>query len=77
MNAIRLFTKLRLTQHKRFVPYGTHPCLRAPACRVRDADRGTHRQANFCFTKTSFMLGTTLGAIAKKDASGDEDAEKG
>jgi len=67
MNAIRLFTKLRLTQYKRFVPYGTHPCLRA----------GTHRQANFCFTKTSFMLGTTLGAIAKKDASGDEDAEKG
>jgi len=32
----------RLTQHKRFVPYGTHP--------------------NFCFAKTSFMLGT-LGEI--------------
>ena len=28
----------RITQHKRFVPYGTHP--------------------NFCFAKTSFMLGT-------------------
>lgn len=29
---------LPITQHKRFVPYGTHP--------------------NFCFAKTSFMLGT-------------------
>jgi len=28
----------RITHHKRFVPYGTHP--------------------NFCFAKTSFMLGT-------------------
>jgi len=33
----------RLTQHKRFMPYGTHP--------------------NFCFAKTSFILGT-LGDIA-------------
>jgi hypothetical protein len=38
---------VRLTQHKRFVPCGTH--------------------LNFCFAKTSFMLGT-LGAIsAAKD----------
>jgi len=46
---------LHITQHlpasagqagKRFVSYGTYPCLRA----------GTHRQANFCFAKTSFML---------------------
>jgi len=28
----------RITQHKRFVPYSTHP--------------------NFCYAKTSFMLGT-------------------
>ena len=33
----------RLTQHKKFVPFGTHP--------------------NFCFAKTSFMLGT-LGETA-------------
>jgi len=30
--------QLHLTQHKRFVPYGTYP--------------------NFCYAKTSFMLGT-------------------
>jgi len=34
--------QLPITQHKRFVPYGT--------------------QSNFCFAKTSFMLGT-LAAI--------------
>jgi len=34
----RKFDQLRLTQHKRFMPDGTHP--------------------NFCFAKTSFMLGT-------------------
>jgi len=34
----------RITQHKRFVPYGTHP--------------------NFCYAKTSFMLGT-LSEIAR------------
>ena len=34
----------RITQHKRFVPYGTHP--------------------NFCYAKTSFMLGT-LYAIGR------------
>jgi len=47
------WAKRRITQHKRFPliksgAYGTHPCLRA----------STHRQANFCFAKTSFMLGT-------------------
>jgi len=31
---------LHITQHKRFVPYGTHQ--------------------NFCFAKTSFMLGTLV-----------------
>jgi hypothetical protein len=36
---------LHITQHKRFVPNGTHP--------------------NFCFAKTSFMLGT-LGEIERK-----------
>jgi len=35
---------LHITQHKRFVPYGTHP--------------------NFCFAKTSFILGT-LGDIVE------------
>ena len=42
----------RLTQHKRFVPDGTHPCL--PSAQA----------GNFCFAKTSFML-ETLGAIAE------------
>ncbi len=37
------YTALHITQHKRFVPDGTHP--------------------NFCFAKTSFMLGT-LSVIA-------------
>jgi hypothetical protein len=32
------FVRQRITQHKRFVPNGTHP--------------------NFCFAKTSYMLGT-------------------
>ena len=50
----------RLTQHKRFVPYGTYPCLRA----------GTHRQANFCFAKTSFML-KTLGVIGGDGLEGE------
>ena len=36
----------RITQHKRFVPYGTHP--------------------NFCFTKTSFMLGTLSEILLKE-----------
>ena len=36
---------LPITQHKSFVPDGTHP--------------------NFCFAKTSFMLGT-LGEIMKE-----------
>ena len=33
----------RITQHKRFVPYGTHP--------------------NFCYAKTSFMLGTLVASV--------------
>ena len=37
------YAQLHITQHKRFVPYSTHP--------------------NFCFAKTSFMLGT-LSEIA-------------
>jgi len=41
----------RLTKHKRFVPYGTHP--------------------NFCFAKTSFMLGT-LGKTATRKGDLDE-----
>jgi len=36
----------RITQHKRFVPYGTHP--------------------NFCFAKTSFMLGTLYETAVEK-----------
>jgi hypothetical protein len=41
----------RITQHKRFVPNGTHP--------------------NFCFAKTSFMLGT-LSEIGGKGLKGVE-----
>ena len=44
---------LRLTQHKRFVPNGTHP--------------------NFCFAKTSFMLGTLCEMPPHKK---DKDKEK-
>jgi hypothetical protein len=42
---LKMEVKHRLTQHKRFVPYGTHLHLR----------REFYRQANFCFAKTSFM----------------------
>jgi hypothetical protein len=44
MNIIKICPPLHITQHKRFVPYGTHP--------------------NFCFAKTSFMLGT-LGEMPR------------
>ncbi|PIU63822.1 MAG: hypothetical protein COS84_09195 [Armatimonadetes bacterium CG07_land_8_20_14_0_80_40_9] len=37
MSNLKMGTAQRITQHKRFVPSGTHP--------------------NFCFAKTSFMLG--------------------
>ena len=43
MNSKSILAEQHITQHKRFVPYGTHP--------------------NFCFAKTSFMLGT-LSEIA-------------
>jgi len=46
-----IMAKRRLTQHKRFVPNGTHQ--------------------NFCFAKTSFMLGT-LCAIRKPAFHGKE-----
>ena len=36
----------RITQHKRFVLYSTHP--------------------NFCFAKTSFMLGTLWASLIKR-----------
>ncbi len=37
-NILLNFKRQYIKQHKRFVPYSTHP--------------------NFCFAKTSFMLGT-------------------
>jgi len=40
------WAQLHITQHKRFVPYGTHP--------------------NFCFAKTSFMLGTLYEIAIQK-----------
>lgn len=41
---------LPVTQHKRFVPNGTHP--------------------NFCFAKTSFMLGTLAEIAILKEEKG-------
>jgi len=41
----------RITQHKRFVLYSTHP--------------------NFCFAKTSFMLGTLWASLRNDTADTD------
>jgi hypothetical protein len=46
-NIIGEVSQQRITQHKRFVPDGTH--------------------LNFCFAKTSFMLGTLCEMLSRPE----------